>query len=827
MTRKVLPYLLASVLLFLTAACTPTAHRDLTTHSDLVVCDHLETTPKNIQKATDPDLVARLNKLSAALEEKRKELHIPGMALAVVKDDAVIFTQGYGVADVVKQTPVTPETMFAVASTSKAFTTALIGMMVEEGKMDWDDPITKYIPEMQLAIEGGNEGDVVTIRDMLSHQTGFARMSLLWVNGKTPRREMLADSSKAEPYTSFRKKFYYNNVMYLGAGEASAVAAGTDWDQLLSERILSPLGMVCTTPSYEGIQNHRDLSLGYMWDEVKSEYKPLPMRNMDMVAPAGGIHSNVLDMSQWVRFNLNKGQLWDKRLIAEEHLTETWKPQIKMGEGFDYGMGWMLQEWEGQKVVQHGGNIDGYGAMVALLPESNLGFVLLINVTASPIQQASINMVWDHLLGKTEEAGVTVESDTKDFSPYLGEYIANFGNFKDATFAVKETNGKLGVDVPGQTLYELKSPDADGVWFFALTNTISVSFEAREDSRYNVLRMHQGGFSFEIPRKGFTPPPEIDESELRKYLGTFHSEKMGTDVTTVIQSNRLAVDIPKQMTFELTLPDEKGHRHFRIRDELSVTFQRDFDGRVVSMTSYKNGELKDVMPRVETKENKVPTLAEIHALRHTEAQKAALNKWGAFRMTGTINFPQAGVTGALTTSSKGSGFFRQDMDMGKYGSGSIVVTPDSGSATTTFNPLEEFVGKYLEQARQSNPAMIFGDWADYFETIEVVGNDVYKDKKVHLVQLKNPDAPATTLYIDAETGDVLKQKTMLMVQSLNMTLPVTNTFSDFREQDGLRMPFRTNSANEQTGNTVLQYERVETGVTLPPSHFKVNKAKEE
>ena len=148
-----------------------------------------------------------------------------------------------------------------------------------------------------------------------------------------------------------------------------------------------------------------------MWKEGEQQYKYLAPRNLDCIAPAGAITTNVHEMAQWLRLQLGRGVYNGERLISEEQLTETWKPQRNMVEGMDYGLGWMLHEYKGLKVVEHGGNIDGFAAKVAMIPEKNLGYVLLTNVTATPLQKTSESLVWKHILGGSSEEAVQAESN--------------------------------------------------------------------------------------------------------------------------------------------------------------------------------------------------------------------------------------------------------------------------------------------------------------------------------------------------------------------------------------------------------------------------------
>jgi len=607
------------------------------------------------------------------LEQQRQTLHVPGMAIAVVKDDEVILTHGFGVASVEKETPVTPETIFAIGSSTKAFTSTLVGMLVDDGKMDWDDPVSKHLPYFQMNVESDSDSAEVTLRDVLSHRTGFTRMGLLFASGQIPREEVLLDSTKAEPYVPFREKFYYSNVMYMSAGVAAGEATGTDWDTLVTERIFKPLDMDSTTTSVIQAEKDKRLSLGYLWDEDLQAYEYKPTRNVDNIGPAGAINSNVLDMAQWLRLQLGRGEYEGRRLISEENLRETWTSQIEITESISYGMGWMIREWEGQPVIEHGGNVDGFSAQVAMLPESNLGFILLTNASISPLPSQVISLVWDTLLGeeKPDPSGAAA-----DYEPYLGEYIANFGQFQDMVFTVLVQNGRLAVDVPGQQVFELKDPDEEGKWYFAVTNDIAISFERDEADNVIGMKMYQAGMAFDLPREGFEIAPEIPLEELQKYLGSYRSEQLGITVEVLIQNNRLAADVPGQIVYELYPPDEEGKWFFRITADISLSFSEAPDGNVESMTMYQAGQ-EFLMSRVESQ--RLPTVAEIMALRDAEGNEAALEAMGNYRVDSTIYSVQSGVRGRISIYVAGPHKYRVDADYGKYGYSRTVL---NGGVTT-------------------------------------------------------------------------------------------------------------------------------------------------
>jgi len=768
--------------------------------------------PAPATPAVAPELQQKLDLLVEQLEQQRQTLHVPGMAIAVVKDDEVILTHGFGIASVEKETPVTPETIFAIGSSTKAFTSTLVGMLVDEGKMGWDDPVTQYLPYFQMNVESDNESTKLTLRDVLSHRTGFTRMGLLFANGQIPREEALLDATKAEPYVPFREKFYYSNVMYMSAGVAAGKADGTDWDTLVTERIFEPLGMDSTTTSVTQAEKDSRLASGYLWDEDLQAYEYKPMRNVDNIGPSGAINSNVIDMAQWLRLQLNRGEYEGRRLISEENLRETWTTQIDITENVGYGMGWMIREWEGQPVIEHGGNVDGFSAQVAMLPESNLGFVLLTNAHTSLLPPQAINPVWDTLLGDIPTDTDGIETD---YEPYLGEYIANFGPLKDQLYTVLVQSGHLALDAAGEMVYELKEPDEEGKWYFVVSDEIAASFDQDEDGNIIVMIIHQSGLSFEIPRVGVVIQPDIPLDELQKYLGSYRSEELKMTVEVLIQNNRLAVDVPGQMIYELYPPDEKSMWIFRVTPDISVRFNETPAGQVDSLIMYQAG-MEYVMPQIESKS--LPTVAEIMALRDAEGNEVALEAMGNYRIDSTIYSVQSGVRGTVSIYAAGPDKYRVDADYGKYGYSSTVLNGERAWIESSFGPFKELRGQLLAQAKQGHPYVMTGDWRDYFDSIKVLRADILDDKEVYVVELKAGDLPVMTVFVDAVTGDVLLSK-IISIQEGGIGIPVTIRSESFREVHGIRAPSRSISSNEQAGQTIVEDETIETNIQLDDDFF--------
>jgi CubicO group peptidase (beta-lactamase class C family) len=769
--------------------------------------------------ASPPTDAERFERLAERIEAARVEQHIPGVALAVVRDDKVIFAKGFGLANVEEQTPVTPETLFAIGSTTKAFTSAVIGMLVDEGKMTWDDPVTKWLPELNLHIDAA-DGEQVLIRDMLSHQTGFTRMSMLWVSGKAPRAEILRTASKAEPFAPFREQFLYNNIMFMAAGEAAGQAAGSSWESLIENRIFEPLGMDDSVLTIAKAQADPRLALGYSWKN--DAWKHDPMRNIDTVGPAGSIDSNVLDMAEWIRFQLGHGTYEGKELLSEQTHAEMWKPQMKMGGDVNYGFGWMLREWDGKRLVEHGGNIDGFAAEVALLPDANIGFVLLTNTGYAPLQSGSINIVFDSMLGDRGDDDHPVAAQT-GLEEFTGVYIANYGQFEDERFTVSiKDDGRLSIDIPSQREFVLDAPGDDGRREFADVPGIAATFERDDQGKVVVLHLYQGGLKFDVPREGYTYPIEVPLDELDKYTGKYFFTPMNANMEVLVRNNHLAVDVPNQMVFEIFPPDENGKWQFRTNDKMkiAVSFQKAEYGAIESMTMYQSGQ-EFVLPRQTDEAAKdLPTLEEIFALAKLDERQKSLEISTFIQLVGRVTFAQSGLEGDALLTFDGGTRYRNDIDTGDFGRLHTMFNGEQAWQDFSFNPLEELTGRKFEEARREHPAAFLGDWRSFYDEVRVDGRDEVDGTPVLVIKAKRTDYPMTTLYLDAETGDPLQiDSATELAEFGNIRIPVTTYLRDWRDVDGLRIAHEITAETQQNGRIVIKVDEVQKGFQIDAKFF--------
>jgi CubicO group peptidase (beta-lactamase class C family) len=350
---------------------------------------------------------APLTGLDDYVNKAIKDWEVPGLAIAVIKDDRIVLAKGYGVRELGKPAPVDEHTLFAIGSSSKAFTAASIAMLVDEGKLKWDDPATKYLSGFQLYDPYTTHE--LTVRDLLSHRSGLERGDLLWYASTYDRNEVLRRIRYLKPTWSLRSHFGYQNIMFLAAGQIVPSLTGKSWDDFVRERIFTPLGMNSSSTSIKALASSDNVATPHTKFDDKVE--PVVWRNIDNIGPAGSINSNVVDMAQWVRLQLGDGVYQGKQLLSAATVKEMHSPQTIIPlEGVNaklypeahfltYGMGWFLSDYRGRKVVEHGGAIDGMRAEVAMMPEEKLGLVILTNRHTTVLGQALMYRIFDAYLG--------------------------------------------------------------------------------------------------------------------------------------------------------------------------------------------------------------------------------------------------------------------------------------------------------------------------------------------------------------------------------------------------------------------------------------------
>jgi CubicO group peptidase (beta-lactamase class C family) len=347
--------------------------------------------------------------IDAIVAKAMKDWGVPGAAVVVAHADRVLTLSGYGVKQLGKPDPVTPDTVFPLASCSKAFTTTLMAMLADDGTIRWDDPVRKHLPNFRLSDPHADA--LVTMRDIASHRTGVGQHDLLWYRAPWDLDEVIRRSARLPVDRPFRGAFQYSSIMVAAAGRAVANRAGRPWEDLVRDRITGPLGMTGVTfTTADPAFKKADLPTGYRKTKA-GDLEPLPRYETAEPNPAGSINCTARDMVPWLKFHLAGGVHAGKRLVSAANLAETKTPHVplKMDASLKrlnpdtvqmtYGMGWLIYDYRGKKVFAHGGKIDGYRTQVTLLPDERIGIALFHNVHDINMNQALGNAITDHLLG--------------------------------------------------------------------------------------------------------------------------------------------------------------------------------------------------------------------------------------------------------------------------------------------------------------------------------------------------------------------------------------------------------------------------------------------
>jgi CubicO group peptidase (beta-lactamase class C family) len=323
----------------------------------------------------------RLAKVEAILAEQQKREHIPGLAFVAVKDDRVVMLHTLGQRDRERKLPVTADTLFPIGSCTKAFTAMAVARSVEAGLLSLDDSPHRFLPYFKMA---DPEADAaVTLRDMLSHQTGLkAYADLAAEPGVLSREQYLRAAISARPVARLRTRFQYSNAMYTAAGEILAKAHGAPWETVIERTLFQPIGMSRSLALIASLPGAPDHAVGYEYRAKTSDWEAVTApASLAVLAPAGSIVSTANDMARWLRFLTAGGTIDGRRVMAEASLREVTRPLIAVNDAWSYALGWVVYRWNGHTVVEHNGGSRGISALMSFIPERHVGFALLANTS--------------------------------------------------------------------------------------------------------------------------------------------------------------------------------------------------------------------------------------------------------------------------------------------------------------------------------------------------------------------------------------------------------------------------------------------------------------
>ena len=563
------------------------------------------------------DLDKKLKGLDAYIEQVRKDWKVQGVAVAIIQKDKVVFAKGFGYRDVDKKLPATPETLFAIGSSSKAFTAAGICLLQEDGKLELDKPIINYLPIFKLHDTYATEK--MTARDLLSHRSGLPRHDLVWYGSSFSRKELFNSLRHLEFNKSFRERWEYQNLMYLTAGVVIEELSGKSWEEFTKEKILDPLEMKSTNFSVDQMVKGTNSSLGYI--EVNEKVEVAPYRNIDAIGPAGSINSTVLEMSNWVIALINGGKYKGKQVLKESTIRAVQTPVISLpasvplqydevGYG-TYGLGWFINPYRGKTLVQHGGNIDGFSANVAFMPKDSIGVVVLTNMNGTPSTAIIRNNIIDRLLGlapvdwngrvladvkkvkenQEKNQNESDEAQVKNTTPShkREDYAGEFEHAAYGVIAVIADKDSLHLTFHGMSSglrhYHYDIFEGTGPRYF---KGEKVSFITNKSGEINELhaKLEPGVKDIVFTRKLVAK----DASQLQTYVGDYD---FGGQVAKVYLrgENTLMLFVPGQPDYELLAVKE---HEFKLKAADGFTFRFNLEGgKVIEMVAIQpNGTFK-------------------------------------------------------------------------------------------------------------------------------------------------------------------------------------------------------------------------------------------
>lgn len=579
------------------------------------------------QKKSSTDRFAGLD---IELNKLLETWHAAGFAVAVVEKDKIVYSKGFGYRDYENKTPVTPNTNFAIGSSSKAFTSGLLGILKEEGKLTFEDSPIKHIPELRFKNAEMNE--LITIRDIMTHRTGLPRHDISWYLFSSNSRDSLMQRIVyQEPFAEVRERWYYNNFMFLTQGVIAERITGKSWEENIDQHFFQPLEMKTSSTVIDGLKNGKEASFGY---QVKNDSVIKKMDYYDIAAmgPAGSINSNVNEMSNWVMTWINGGKFKGKQILPETYIKEAMSSQMVMSGGVpdkefpdlhmsSYGYGWMMSSYKGHYRVEHGGNIDGFSANVSFFPTDSIGIIVLANQNGSVIPSLARNIISDRALKVTKtdwnktykersdkakaaekEALATKTSSQKTGtkpSHLLVEYTGDYSNPGYGTLEIIFKNDSLFAKAGKNNMwlkhhhYDIFSPypvvegKVDTVGGFGLQFNFRTNDSGEISSFISKFEPAVDPLEFKRTPKGVI----MDKAELEKYVGDY--ELPGIVAKTYIKGeNTLYLLVPGQPEYEL-LPLEKHKFALKILDGFKLEFVEGESGNIAEVLFVQpNGTFK-------------------------------------------------------------------------------------------------------------------------------------------------------------------------------------------------------------------------------------------
>ncbi|MCC6123511.1 MAG: serine hydrolase [Pirellulales bacterium] len=526
--------------------------------------------------ADEREIAKKLEGFDGYMEKVLKDWNAPAVAVGIVSDDKLAFAKGYGYRDYGKKLPITSKTLCPIASNSKLFTAIAAGMLVEEGKLTWDEPVRNSVPAIRFFNDALN--NTVTVRDMLGHRTGITRHDAMWYKSDFTRKEMFERLKYLEPRVPMRQLYLYNNLMYAATGQLIELQSGKTWEEFVRERILLPLEMKNTLYSIDEMLKQPDHGVPFTEKRDTDELFQMPYyEDTQGLAPAGAIISNIEDVSHWLIALLNEGKYEGKQVLPPNALRATLQPAIAMpntlGEtmGFweilnpSYGMGRMTASYRGRLLTYHGGDLGGFHSQISFMPHEKMGvIVFVIGDHCSKLYNFVSYNVYERLLGMDRtpwsermsaarnkdkqadkegraQAGAGQVPGTKPSHP-LADYVGEYENPAFGILKIELKDGQLVSDFHKEALplrhFHYDRFDSPNDELFGMR---SVKFGANPQGDIDTAV-----FNLEEVEAVFTRKPKTLDPQLAKQLAGTYEAPSGARFRVALEGGELSVSLPGQ-----------------------------------------------------------------------------------------------------------------------------------------------------------------------------------------------------------------------------------------------------------------------------------------
>ncbi|WP_400079861.1 serine hydrolase [Winogradskyella sp. R77965] len=541
----------------------------------------------------------------------------PGFAVAIVEGDKIIYAKGFGYSDYENKVPADANTLFAIGSSTKAFTSALLGLLREDDKLSFDDSPLKHLPDLEFYNSDMNNN--IIIKDLMRHSTGLPRHDGAWYFFPSHDKDSLvARMQYHEPFTGVRQQWYYNNFGFLLQGVITEKLTDKSWEENIEEKFFKPLGMNRSRTRIEGMKSSSNAAIGYTLDDNRTIEK-MDYYDIAGMSPAGSINSSVNDMSKWLITWINNGKYKEEQIIPENYVKEAMSSQMVVAAGLpseelpdaqfaNYGYGWFLHSYKGHYLVEHGGNIDGFSASVAFYPSDSLGIVVLANQNGSAVPRLIRNIAADYMLGeeKTEWA--------KKHKEDIEKMLQSLDEAKDNTeiSSVKNTRpshtkldytglyehkgyGKVDIVVENDSLFTVLNDKRQYLHHYhydtfelidviegkvdtaAIGKSLKITFSTNEAGDIDYGRVGIEPMVDPIAFKRTPNTIDVDAETLQQYVGKY--DLMGTEIKVYIKDgNVLYAFVPNQPEYEL-VPTAEHQFNLKVLDGYKVEFVKT-DGKI-------------------------------------------------------------------------------------------------------------------------------------------------------------------------------------------------------------------------------------------------------